>query len=228
MSWLWSNIGLVWDLTVAHVTLSVFPIIIGFIVSLPIGWVANRYRGARGLVLTLGGILYAIPSLPLFVAMPALIGTKILDPKNVVVALSLYALALMVRTTADALASVPGDVMQSATAIGFSTWRRFWAVELPLSGPVLLAGLRVVSVSTVSLVSVGSLVGVSNLGTMFIQGLNQYNNAEVVTGIVGIIVIALVFDLALVLLGRLLMPWTRLGTTKRAARRAALKAVTGA
>lgn len=228
MSWLWSNIGLVWDLTVAHVTLSVFPIIIGFIVSLPIGWVANRYRGARGLVLTLGGILYAIPSLPLFVAMPALIGTKILDPKNVVVALSLYALALMVRTTADALASVPGDVMQSATAIGFSTWRRFWAVELPLSGPVLLAGLRVVSVSTVSLVSVGSLVGVSNLGTMFVQGLNQYNNAEVVTGIVGIIVIALVFDLALVLLGRLLMPWTRLGTTKRAARRAALKAVTGA
>lgn len=228
MSWLWSNIGLVWDLTVAHVTLSVFPIIIGFIVSLPIGWVANRYRGARGLVLTLGGILYAIPSLPLFVAMPALIGTKILDPKNVVVALSLYALALMVRTTADALASVPGDVMQSATAIGFSTWRRFWAVELPLAGPVLLAGLRVVSVSTVSLVSVGSLVGVSNLGTMFIQGLNQYNNDEVVTGIVGIIVIALVFDLALVLLGRLLMPWTRLGTTKRAARRAALKAVTGA
>jgi osmoprotectant transport system permease protein len=228
VSWLWSNIGLVWDLTVAHVTLSVFPIVIGFILSLPIGWVANRYRGSRAVLLTLGGILYTIPSLPLFVAMPALIGTQILDPKNVVIALSLYALALMVRTTADALASVPGDVLQSATAIGFSTWRRFWAVELPLAGPVLLAGLRVVSVSTVSLVSVGSLVGVSNLGTMFVQGLNQYNNAEVVTGIVAIVIIALLFDLALVLLGRLLLPWTRTGTTKRAARRAALRAVTGA
>lgn len=228
MSWLWSNFGLVWDLTVAHVTLSVLPIVIGFVVSLPIGWVANRYRASRGVLLTIGGILYTIPSLPLFVAMPALIGTKILDPRNVVAALSLYALALMVRTSADALASVPGDVMQSATAIGFSTWRRFWSVELPLAGPVLLAGLRVVSVSTVSLVSVGSLIGVSSLGTMFVQGLNQYNNAEVVTGIVAIVIVALVFDLALVLLGRLLMPWTRLGTTRRVARRAALKAVTGA
>lgn len=228
MSWLWSNIGLVWDLTVAHVTLSVVPIVIGFIVSLPIGWVANRYRVSRGVLLTLGGILYAIPSLPLFVAMPALIGTQILDPINVVVALSLYALALMVRTSADALASVPGDVMQSATAIGFSTWRRYWAVELPLAGPVLLAGTRVVSVSTVSLVSVGSLVGVSNLGTMFVQGLNQNNNAEVVTGLVAIVIVALVFDFALVTLGRLVMPWTRLGTTTRAGRRAALKAVAGA
>lgn len=227
MSWFWSNIGLVWDLTVAHVILSFFPIVIGFIVSLPIGWVANRYRLSRAVLLTIGGILYAIPSLPLFIAMPALIGTKILDPVNVVFALSLYALALMVRTTSDALASVSGDVLQSASAIGFSTWRRFWSVELPLAGPVLLAGLRVVSVSTVSLVSVGSLVGVSSLGTMFVQGLNQYNNAEVVTGIVAIVIIALLFDLALVLLGRLLMPWTRLSSNARATRKAAMKAVTG-
>jgi osmoprotectant transport system permease protein len=228
VSWLWSNLGLVGDLAVAHVTLSVFPIIIGFVLSLPVGWVANRYRSSRGVLLTIGGILYTIPSLPLFVAMPALIGTQILDPVNVVIALSLYALALMVRTTSDALASVDGDVLQSATAVGFSTWRRFWAVELPLAGPVLLAGLRVVSVSTVSLVSVGSLIGVSNLGTMFVQGLNQYNDAEVVTGIVAIVVIALLFDLALVLLGRALMPWTRLGTTKRSTRRAAMRAVAGA
>ncbi|HEY8281548.1 MAG TPA: ABC transporter permease subunit [Leifsonia sp.] len=228
MSWLWSNLGLVWDLAIAHVTLSVFPIVIGFVLSVPIGWVANRYALSRGVLLTIGGILYAIPSLPLFVAMPALIGTKILDPLNVVIALSLYALALMVRTSADALASVPGDVMQSATAVGFSTWRRFWTVEFPLSGPVLLAGLRVVSVSTVSLVSVGSLVGVSNLGTLFTEGLNQYNDAEVVTGIIAIMIVALVFDLILVLLGRLLLPWTRLGMGRRAGRQAALKAVVGA
>jgi osmoprotectant transport system permease protein len=228
VSWLWSNLGLVWDLAIAHVTLSVFPIVIGFVLSVPIGWVANRYALSRGVLLTIGGILYAIPSLPLFVAMPALIGTKILDPLNVVIALSLYALALMVRTSADALASVPGDVMQSATAVGFSTWRRFWTVEFPLSGPVLLAGLRVVSVSTVSLVSVGSLVGVSNLGTLFTEGLNQYNDAEVVTGIIAIMIVALVFDLILVLLGRLLLPWTRLGMGRRAGRQAALKAVVGA
>jgi osmoprotectant transport system permease protein len=229
VSWLWSNFGLVWDLTVTHVVLSAFPIIIGFIVSLPIGWLANRYRAGRGVLLTISGILYAIPSLPLFVAMPVLIGTKILNPVNVVVALSLYAVALMVRSVADALASVSGDVLQSATAVGFSTWKRFWTVELPLAGPVLLAGLRVVSVSTVSLVSIGALVGVSSLGNLFTDGLNRSFNDEVVIGIVAIMIVAAVFDTVLVLLGRLLMPWTKLdGRSKRATRRAVLKAVTDA
>ncbi|MEO7016705.1 MAG: ABC transporter permease [Leifsonia sp.] len=229
MSWLWSNFGLVWDLTIAHVTLSAFPIIIGFVLSLPFGWVANRYHASRGVLLSAVGILYAIPSLPLFVAMPALIGTKILDPINVVVALSLYALALMVRTTADALGSVSGDVLQSATAVGFSAWKRFWTVELPLAGPVLLAGLRVVSVSTVSLLSIGSLIGVTTLGNLFTDGLNRNFTDEIVIGIVAIIIVALVFDTILVLLGRLLMPWARLDRrSKRATRRAALKAVAGA
>jgi osmoprotectant transport system permease protein len=229
VSWLWSNFGLVWDLTVTHVVLSAFPIIIGFIVSLPIGWLANRYYAGRGVLLTISGILYAIPSLPLFVAMPVLIGTKILNPVNVVVALSLYAVALMVRSVADALASVSGDVLQSATAVGFSTWKRFWTVELPLAGPVLLAGLRVVSVSTVSLVSIGALVGVSSLGNLFTDGLNRSFNDEVVIGIVAIMIVAAVFDTVLVLLGRLLMPWTKLdGRSKRATRRAVLKAVTDA
>ncbi|QNE34215.1 ABC transporter permease [Leifsonia shinshuensis] len=229
MSFLWSNFGQVWNLTVSHVWLSAIPIVVGFLLSLPIGWLANRYRISRPVLLTLGGILYAIPSLPLFFAMPALIGTKILDPANVVVALSVYAVALMVRTTADALASVPGDVVQSATAIGFSGWRRFWAVELPLAGPVLLAGLRVVSVSTVSLVSVGALLGVPNLGQLFTDGLNRYYPEEVAVGIILIMVVALVFDLVLVLLGRLLLPWSRLDKrTGRLKRSAAMKAVTGA
>jgi osmoprotectant transport system permease protein len=229
VSFLWSNLGQVWNLTLAHVWLSAIPIVVGFIVSLPIGWVANRYQVSRPVLLTIGGILYAIPSLPLFFAMPALIGTKILDPANVVVALTIYAVALMVRTTADALASVPGDVVQSATAIGFSGWRRFWTVELPLAGPVLLAGLRVVSVSTVSLVSVGALLGVPNLGQLFTDGLNRSYTEEVAVGIVLIMVVALVFDLVLVLLGRLLLPWARLDKrTGRLRRNAAMKAVTGA
>ncbi|MFF9562596.1 ABC transporter permease [Leifsonia sp. NPDC014704] len=229
MSFLWSNLGQVWNLTVTHVWLAALPIVIGFVVSLPIGWVANRFRWSRGVLLTIGGILYTIPSLPLFFAMPALIGTQILSPLNVVVALSIYALALMVRTTADALGSVPGDVLQSATAVGFSAWRRFWSVELPLAGPVLLAGLRVVSVSTVSLVSVGALLGVPNLGYLFTDGLNRSYTEEVLVGIILIMVVALVFDLILVGLGRVLLPWTR--SSRRAgrlSRRAAMRAVTGA
>lgn len=209
MTWLWANFGLVWQLTVEHVALSVPPIILGLFISLPFGWLANRYTFSRGLLLTIGGILYAIPSLPLFIMLPAIIGTKILNPVNVVIALTIYAVALMVRTTADALASVEPDVKQSATAVGFSGWGRFWLVELPLAGPVLLAGLRVVSVSTVSLVSIGSLVGVSSLGNLFLDGYYRSFPTEIVIGIVGTVVIALVFDGVLVLCGRLLMPWNR-------------------
>jgi osmoprotectant transport system permease protein len=208
VSWLWSNLDLVWRLTLDHIWLSAPPIVVGFLLSLPIGWLANRHRLTRGTLLSIGGILYAIPSLPLFVLMPSLIGTKILDPVNVVVALTIYALALMVRTAADALASVDPDVRQSSTAMGYSGWGRFWHVELPLAGPVLLAGLRVVSVSTVSLVSVGAVVGVNSLGYLFLNGQQRDFPEEVFVGIVGSVIIALVFDLVLVGLGRMLMPWT--------------------
>jgi osmoprotectant transport system permease protein len=194
-----------------QLALSAPPIVIAFVVSLPIAWVANRFRASRGVILTISGILYAIPSLPLFIALPSIIATKVLDPINVVVALSLYGVALMVRTSADALDSVSGDVKQSATAIGFSGVRGFFSVELPLAGPVLLAGLRVVSVSTVSLVSIGSLIGVPSLGSLFTDGYSTPGGDinEILIGIVGTIIVAILFDLILVGIGRVLMPWTR-------------------
>jgi osmoprotectant transport system permease protein len=218
VSWFWSNFGLIWQLTVNHVGLSIPPILLGFVLSVPIAWVANRFRLSRGVILSIAGLLYVIPSLPLFIAMPSIIGTKSLDPLNVIVALSIYGLALMVRTSADALASVDGDVRLSATSIGFSGWGRFWGVDLPLAGPVMLAGVRVISVSTVSLVSVGSIVGVSSLGNLFLDGYARYFPEEIVVGIIGTLLIAVVFDLAIVIAGRLLMPWTR--SSRRADRRA--------
>jgi osmoprotectant transport system permease protein len=218
VSWFWSNFGLIWQLTINHVGLSIPPILIGFVLSVPIAWLANRFRLSRGVILSIAGLLYVIPSLPLFIAMPSIIGTKSLDPINVIVALSIYGLALMVRTSADALASVDGDVRLSATSIGFSGWGRFWGVDLPLAGPVMLAGVRVISVSTVSLVSVGSIVGVSSLGNLFLDGYSRYVPEEIVVGIIGTLLIAVVFDIAIVIAGRLLMPWTR--SSRRADRRA--------
>lgn len=222
MNWLEGNWQQLVDYGLAHVWLSIPPIVLGLVISVPLGWLANRYRLSRGVLLTLGGILYAIPSLPLFVLLPAIIGTKILDPINVEIALTLYALALMLRTTADALASVSGDVKLSATAVGYGTLRRFLGVELPLAGPVLLAGLRVVSVSTVSLVTVGSVIGVNSLGFFFLDGYQRSFFTEVWVGIIGTVLIALVFDALIVLAGRLLMPWTR--GASRSARRAAAEA----
>ncbi|AYG05103.1 ABC transporter permease [Gryllotalpicola protaetiae] len=209
MNWVVTNWSQVSEYGLAHIWLSIPPIVLGFLISVPIGWVANRYRLSRGVVLTIAGILYAIPSLPLFTLLPSLIGTRILDPINVEIALTLYAVALMVRTTADALAAVSDDVKLSASAIGFGLWRRFFGVELPLAGPVLLAGLRVVSVSTVSLVTVGSVIGINSLGFFFLDGYQRAFPTEVWVGIIGTVLIALAFDVLLVLLGRWLMPWTR-------------------
>jgi osmoprotectant transport system permease protein len=225
VNWVLANVQTVLDLAVAHVALSATPVVLGFVLALPLGWLANRYRRARGSLLAVGGALYTIPSIALLLSIPAIIGTTIIDPLNVVVALSVYAVALMIRITADALASVPEDVKQSATAMGYAGWARFWRVELPLAGPVLLAGLRVVSVSTVSMVTVGSLSGIQSLGTMILTGYRRQFYTEILTGIVGILVISLLFDLILLLAGRLLMPWAStpsLRARSRSARRAAL------
>lgn len=221
MNWIVENWPTLWDETVVHLELSVPPIVLSFVLSVPIGWVANRFRWSRAVLLTVAGLLYAIPSLPLLLVIPTLIGTSLSSPINLVIALTLYGMALMVRSTADALAEVDADVRQSATAVGFSGWQRFWQVELPLAGPVLLAGLRVVVVSTVSLVTVGAVLGVNGLGLAFTDGLQRTIVAEIVAGIVLVVVLALVLDGLLVLLGRALMPWQR--ATQEPTRRAARK-----
>ncbi|GAA2232901.1 ABC transporter permease subunit [Herbiconiux moechotypicola] len=225
MKWLESNLDLVWELMVDHVALCVPPILLGFVISIPIGWLANRYRPSRGVILVVLGLLYTIPSIPLFVFMPIVLGTPLLSPVNVVVALTIYAVALMVRTAADGLASVDRDVLQAASAMGYSSWQRFWRVELPLSGPVLLSGLRVVSASTVSLATLGVIIGVQSLGYLFTNGFQRNIPIEVVTGIVATLLIAVVFDLLLVLLGRVLLPWSR-GDGRQDARRARRRTAT--
>lgn len=208
MSWAWDNRDRILDLTFTHMWLSAIPIVLGFVIALPIGWYASRRRWFRAPMLGLGSILYSIPSLPLFVLLPPIIGTKVLDSANVVVALTIYAVAIMIRSATDAFASVSEDVLDAASATGYSGRQRGLAVELPLAGPVLLAGLRVVSVSTVSLVSVGALIGVSSLGSFFTDGFQRDFTTEIVVGVVGIVVVALVFDAVLVIVGRMLMPWT--------------------
>lgn len=226
MNWIVNNLEVIGQRSLEHLALSIPPIIISFVLSIPIGWVANRYRAGRGPLLTVCGLLYAIPSFPLFVVIPLIIGTGLRDPINVVIALTIYGVALMVRSTADGLAAVDPDVRQSASAVGYSDWTRFWRVELPLAGPVLLAGLRVVSVSTVSLATVGAVLGINSLGLLFTDGFQRGISAEIWAGIVAVIVIAVVFDLILVQLGHLLMPWLRV-TSGRAARRGGRRARRG-
>ncbi|SDR91785.1 osmoprotectant transport system permease protein [Paraoerskovia marina] len=209
MSWALDNLDLVWELTLDHVRLSVLPIVLSFVLAIPLGFWANRNRTARAIIVGAGSLLYTIPSLPLFVILPLIIGTRVLDETNLVVALIIYGLALMMRSATDAFASVDPLTLQAADAMGFSGFARFWRVDLPLAGPVLLAGIRVVSVSTIALVSVGVLIGSRNLGYLFQDGKQRGILAEVGTGIVASLLIALVFDIIIVLIGRLTLPWNR-------------------
>ncbi|RZS66528.1 osmoprotectant transport system permease protein [Agromyces ramosus] len=215
MNWLWSNLDLVGELMLVHLALSVPAIILSFVISVPIGWLAHRYRWSRGVLLSLCGLLYAIPSLALFVALPPITGLSLRSPLNLVIALTLYGIAVIVRTSADAFDSVEPDIRQSATAVGYSAVGRFWGVELPLAGPVLLSGVRVVIVSTVSLATVGAVIGVPSLGSLFTDGFQRGIQAEIVTGIVATIVLALALDWASVLIGRLLLPWSRPSASAR-------------
>lgn len=150
--------------------------------------------------------------------LPIILGTGVRDPFNIVFALTLYGLALMVPAAADALRQVDPRVEDAADALGYPRLKRFLAVELPLAGPTLLAGARVVAVSTISLVTVGAVLGVPSLGLLFTDGFQRGIIAEVVTGIVATVALALIVDAALVGVGRVLLPWVR---TERAAAKGA-------
>jgi osmoprotectant transport system permease protein len=214
VNWVAGNLPLIGELTLEHLAFALPPVVIGLLLAVPLGWLANRTRLGRTLTINIAGLLYTVPSLALFVLLPPLLGTRILDPVNVVIALTVYTVALLVRTVADALSAVPPVVVNAATAMGYTPLRRFLAVELPLSVPVVVAGLRVAAVSSISLVTVGAVIGFGGLGKMFTDGFQRGIPAEIVTGIVLVLVLALVIDGLLLLLGRALTPWDRVAAAR--------------
>lgn len=214
MTWVLDNLDLIWGLTLAHLRQSLTAIVLGFVISIPIGWLAYRYTPLRATTLTTVGLLYTIPSLGLFAVLAAAFGIPLLSELNLIVALTIYAVAIMTRSVTDGFASVDPVAREAAVAVGFGSWRRFWAVDFPLAGPVLLAGLRVTASSTISLATVGILIGVQNLGYLFTNGSQRRIIAEVLAGVIAVVVIAVLIDLLLVLAGRVLMPWNRRRPTR--------------
>lgn len=197
---------------VQHIWLALLPVAISFVLALPLGWAVVRYGWLKHPILTLSSVIYTIPSLALFLALPAIIGTSILDPLNVVIALTLYSLALLVRTTADGLASVDQQVVEAATAMGYKPARRWFTVELPLALPVIMAGLRITTVANVSMVTVSALIGIQSLGQLFTRGFQLgFYAPPIVIGLVLSVLLALLADSIIVLVQRLVTPWTRVG-----------------
>jgi osmoprotectant transport system permease protein len=210
----WDWVGAHWGDTlrpalVQHLVLSAIAVAIGFVLAFALALAAHRRGRITTPVVLVTGLLYTIPSLAMFVMMPVLLGTKILDPVNVIVAMTIYTVALLARTVADGLNAVPDDIAQAATAMGYKGVRRLFGVELPLAAPVVAAGLRVAAVSNVSIVSVATLIGVSQLGDLLVDGYNRVIWGELLSGIVACVLLALAFDAVIVLGTRAVTPWLR-------------------
>ncbi|RJQ80993.1 ABC transporter permease [Pseudonocardiaceae bacterium YIM PH 21723] len=209
VNWFLNHIDLIVEKTGQHLVISLLPVLFGLIISLPLGWLAGRNPIARAVLIPVSALLYTIPSLAMFVFLPLILGTQIIDPVNVIVALTIYTVSLLVRAIADALSVVDASILAAATAMGYRPARRFLAVELPLAVPVLISNLRVATVSNISLATVGSVIGIEGLGKLFSEGFQRQNLDEIVTGVVLVVVLALIIDLVLQLVGRAITPWTR-------------------
>ncbi|OYN84599.1 ABC transporter permease [Parenemella sanctibonifatiensis] len=207
MTWILSNYELILERLLGHLGMALPPILLSLALAIPIAWLALRVSWLRGPITALASLMYAIPSLPLFIVIPLMIGTGIRNPVNVVLALTLYGLALMVPATVDALRGVDPAVRGAAEALGYTPTARFFTVELPLAIPPIIAGLRVVAVSTISLTTVGAVLGVPSLGLLFTDGLQRGIISEILTGIVLTTALALLFDRLLAWLGGRLTPW---------------------
>jgi osmoprotectant transport system permease protein len=217
MKWLEQSLGMVAELTLVHLAISVPAILLSLLIAVPLGRLAFRRRWVGGPLLALVGVTYAIPSIALLIIVPSLLGTPLRSPSNLVIVLTIYGVAILSRGVADAFAAVPAETLTAADAIGYSRTARFWVIELPLAAPLIIAALRVVVVSTISLVTIGSIIGISSLGTLFTDGFQRGIVAEVVTGLVMTVVLAFALDGLCVLGERALLPWTR--RRPRAARR---------
>lgn len=215
MTWLALNWQQVVTLAVAHLLLSAPAIVISVLIAVPIGRLAFRRPRIGGAVSATATLLYAIPALPLLIIIPAIAGTPLRSSATMIIALSVYGVALLTRTAADAFSSVDGGVRTAAVAVGHSPRSVFWRIDLPLAVPVLIGGIRVMAVSTIGLVTIGALIGVPSLGTLLTDGFQRGIAAEVATGVIATVVLALLIDAVLVLTGRLLAPWARAAVAVR-------------
>lgn len=207
MEWFLKNTDFVLGLTITHLWVSLIPLVLGSLLAVALARFMPRklVSSTNGLL----GAIYAVPSLALFVALPALIGTSYLGPTNVIIALTIYVIASMFFSARDAFSQVPDSANFIAKAQGLNPWQHFVHVQLPLATPGLIAGFRVAAASTVSMASIGAVVGTRNLGYLFLDGFQRKIADEVITGLVAIFVIAIALDLLIWFIGRILTPWAR-------------------
>jgi len=208
MNWNWvtSNTDLLLEATVDHVTLTLVAVSIGFLLSFGLAVLIYRWRPLAGLVTGVTGVLYTIPSLALFAFLVPITGLSFLSAQ---IGLVSYTLLILIRNIVAGLDGVPRDVREAADGMGYGRARRFLSVELPLAMPLIVAGLRLATVTTIGLVMVAAVIGQGGLGQVMVRGFNFRNDTAVYVGGFLIVTLAIVADLLLAGLGRLVTPWAR-------------------
>jgi osmoprotectant transport system permease protein len=210
----WSGFGFDgnWDVvghyTIVHLRIAALALVLGAAVAFPLGLAGYRWRRSYPAILGVTSVLYTIPSLSLLVLLGLGFGLGLLNDTPLIVALAIYTLAILVRNLVEGLRAVPGSVKDAATGVGYTPLRSLLTIELPLAIPAVIAGLRVAAVSTISLVSVGGVLGRGGLGFLFFEGYRRNRTSEIIAGIGASILLAVVVDIALVLTRRVLTPWT--------------------
>ena len=189
-----------------HITITVVAVLAGLVLSLPLALLARRSSLLETLVLGATGVIYTVPSLALFALLVPYTSYTALTAQ---IALALYTLVILVRNAVTGLAQVPPEVVEAARGMGFGRARRLLRVELPIALPSIVAGVRVATVSTISLLTVAAYVGTGGFGQLIDQGFRADYRAKIVTACVACVLLALLADALLVLLQRLLTPWTR-------------------
>ena len=207
-AWIVRNLDNIGARTLDHVVLTVLAVAIGFVISFGLALAIRRNRRLTGPILGISGILYSIPSLAFFMVLIRFTGIgSILTAEIPLVS---YTILILVRNTLAGFDAVPADVVEAAEGMGYSRWQRLWRVELPIASPVIIAGLRIATVTTVGLVTVTAFIGVQSLGSLILNpGLANFFLTAVLVGSLGAIALAVAGDLGFMLLQRLATPWAR-------------------
>ncbi|MEV6108941.1 ABC transporter permease [Streptomyces sp. NPDC051940] len=201
------------DATVQHLWITAVSVVLGVLIAFPLALLARRYKAARAPVFGITTLLYTIPSLAMFSLLLPVFG---ISPSVVVTGLVLYSLTLLVRNILAGLDAVPDEVRESARGMGYGTARMLFRVELPLALPASMAGLRIATVSTIALTTVGSLINYGGLGNLINDGVQTRFKAQVLTASVICVLLAFAADALLLLVQRWLTPWKRVRTAKGA------------
>ncbi|MDX1468570.1 MAG: ABC transporter permease [Acidimicrobiia bacterium] len=202
--WVARNWDEILDRTLEHLYLTAVPVMIGFVLSIGLSMVALRWRRSYGPITVMAGVLYTIPSLATFAILVPVVG---LNATNAIIALTSYTLLILIRNVVAGVNGVPAAIKEAADGMGYTPRGRFWKTEVPLALPVIIAGVRIATVTTVGLVTVSAVLGLGGYGFFILRGLNTFFWTQIIVGVVLSVTLATTLDLGFIGLKRLVTPW---------------------